>query len=166
MSIAFEDCRQQCTGTCPCNGFPCAVPSACTEAYKSIRGFSAGPSWWGWHVDTGDKKRHLSPRGASQLTEILKGVVEVHVADGDDHGVAVLPPVEAALLQPLKVGGVPDLLLHQVLCTPCHAGSRCTCLHPSLRRSKRTTPCLLVHALSTHETTMPRSECHSQQEAA
>ena len=63
-------------------------------------------------------------------TKVLKGVVKVDVADGDDHGLAVLAPVEAALLQPLKVLVILDLLLHQVLCTPFHfqLAARCSSL--------------------------------------
>ena len=48
-------------------------------------------------------------------TKVLEGVVKVHVTDGDDDSVAILAPVEAALLQPLEVCGVPDLLLDQIL---------------------------------------------------
>lgn len=42
-------------------------------------------------------------------------VLKVDVADGDDDGVSVVAPREAALLEPLKVGGVAHLLAHQVL---------------------------------------------------
>lgn len=59
-----------------------------------------------------------SVRGAR--AEVFKGVLKVHIADGDDYGVPVIAPVKAALLQPLEVGGVPDLLAHQILCTHTH----------------------------------------------
>ena len=58
-------------------------------------------------------------------TQVLEGVLEVDVADGDDDGVAVLAPVEAALLQPLEVGRVAHLLARQVLCAQ---RSQSTCM--------------------------------------
>ncbi len=42
-------------------------------------------------------------------SQVLIAVLKVHITDGDDGGVLVITPVEADLLQPLKVGGVPDL---------------------------------------------------------
>ncbi len=57
-------------------------------------------------------------------TQVLERVLKVDVADGDDDRVALLAPIEAALLQPLKVGRVADLLLHQLLCA---SPARCSC---------------------------------------
>ena len=50
------------------------------------------------------------------LTQILKGVLKVHITDGDDDGVLILAPVKAALLQPLKIRRVLHLLAHEILC--------------------------------------------------
>ena len=49
-------------------------------------------------------------------TKVLERVLKIDIADGDDDSVAVVAPVEAALLQPLEVRRVPDLFAHQVLC--------------------------------------------------
>ena len=57
-------------------------------------------------------------------TEVLIGVLEVDITDGGDDGVAVGSPVEAALLQPLEVRRVTDLLLHQLLRRLLHMFSR------------------------------------------
>lgn len=87
----------------------CVMPS--NKASKVLVSQDANPS--GWVFETTWKRE---ARKAVRRTEVLEGVVKVHVTDGDDDCVPVVPPVEAALLEPLKVAGFPDLLLYQVLC--------------------------------------------------
>lgn len=49
-------------------------------------------------------------------TQVLKGVLKVYIADGDNDSIAVVAPIEAALLQPFEIRRVPNFLAHQILC--------------------------------------------------
>ena len=47
--------------------------------------------------------------------EVLVRVLEIHVADRDDHRVHLVAPVKTALLRPLEVSDVANFFLHEVL---------------------------------------------------
>lgn len=49
-------------------------------------------------------------------TQVLVRVLEVDITNRNDDGVFVITPVEASLLEPLKVSGVLDLVLDKLLC--------------------------------------------------